>query len=814
MVDETGAAVGRAGRTRWRHRWALPFLLAVVLIVGSVGLPALQREARAANSNTYYINTNAFGKAGTCVAGSDSYDPTGVNNKCTLGAAMTAANASATKMTITLATDYAATIPAGTQAMITPSGLTTDCMDTTYVNYTTTAKGAYYAATKPMTIDLQNKLGIVATANQLTSILLNGSNIELLNASEIRNSLTSIIVGSAANGVRIDGGKTMPMSGKLIQRFLEIHGGAQNVTFTNYTVGNLDPGTVANHRAAVQFSGGTAAKNIVIDNVTFTTTHDPYSSAYTCSETDSSGCVNNAIIFVTGANLNGLQISNSTFLNLKKASTSTDSVIFSVDAGNTTAGTLWNFDFHDNTIINSGSCSTISLTFANCGLIFLPATGIQLANPSYVRNNSFTVDPALKVPHAVTWFGKESTSTPNQVSGLFVQDNYFDGFTSAAILLEWVGLVSVERNTFGPKHFSNPDPVAEETASVALATYATTGAMFSNENHIANNKIVTWRPTGVTVISQGCDAVIQAAAPPAPPPANMTNPVLPIRLDVFWTATSKAEVFVGSSQQVLSGTTASIVVSLPPEAVGAGGKLTGNLRLQTQSLKYTQPSSSHYSRLIPLTGTGSDTCVPKGVDSISPVTGAIQGGELLTLTGSGFLGLTAGGISVTFNDDAICASLTVVDDETMTCVVPASTLTPSRSGPVTVRVLVKGGVLSKFIDGYTYRYTGDLTVVTRAWMDAPPGLADEALYDALMASGHGGATEVPPGEILRPGVGITWTYTVTYARLVGGQPDGGAYDIALTDVVVTDDRLGEVCTIPVLYMNTPYGCAAAAVLDL
>ena len=804
-------AVVETPRSRWWSRWAVPVVLAMVLVFGV--LPGQNPEARAANATTYYVNTNAFGKAGTCVAGDDSYDPAGVNNKCTLGAAMTAANASATKMTVTLATGYAATIPAGTQAMITPTATTTDYMDTTYVNYTATAKGAYYAATKPMTIDLQNKLGIAAIANQLTSILLNGSNIELLNASEIRNSLTSIIVGTAANGVRIDGGKTMPMSGKLIQRFLEIHGGAQNVTFTNYTVGNLSNGTVANHQAAVQFSGSTAAKNIVIDNVTFTTTHDPYSSSYTCSETDSSGCVNNAIIFATSANINGLEIKNSTFLNLKKASTSTDSVVFSADAGNLTSATLWNFDFHDNTIINSGSCSSLALTFANCGLMFLPAGGIQLANPTYIRNNSFTVDPALLVPHAVTWFGKESLSGGNALSGLFIQDNYFDGFKSAAIMLEWVGLVSVERNTFGPNQFSNPDPAQEETASVALATFSTTGAMFSNENQIANNKMVTWRPTGVNVVSQGCDAVIQATAPPTPAPANMTNPVLPVRLDVFWTPKDKAEVFVGSSQPVLSGTTASIVVSLPPEAVGAGGKLTGNLRLQTQSLKYTQPSSSQYSRLIPLTGSGSGTCSPKGVDTIDPVAGSVQGGELLTMTGTGFLGLTPGGITVTFNDDAMCGSVTVVDDETMTCVVPASTRTPSRSGPVTVKVLVKGGVLSKFIDGYAYMYEGDLKVVKRGWADAPDDLSDEALYDALMASGHGGATEVASGETLRPGSVITWTYEVTYVRKVGGIPDGGPNDIGLEEVVVTDNRLGPVCTITVLYMNTPYGCAASGLID-
>jgi len=462
-------------------------------------------------------------------------------------------------------------------------------------------------------------------------------------------------------------------------------------------------------------------------------------------------------------------------------------------------------DFHNNTIVNSGSCKTQNgPNDAFCSLISLPGS-FPTTMETYIQNNTFIVDPALGIPAAITWYGSQTT-TPATATKVHIQDNYFDGFQKSTIWLYNAGLVTMERNTFGPNTFSNANTVTEETVSVGAGTGA---GMIVNEGATSNRKIVTWRPTTVSAAGQGCLATVAAAAA-SPIVAPGTAPALPLRLDVYWTATSKAEQYLGS-QTVSSGTSANLTITLPTEAYGPGGTLVGGVRLQTQALEATQMVSSQFSRVLPLTGAGDPACSTGGVDSIVRAGGSIHGGDLLTLKGTGLLALVAGGsLTITLNGDAPCAPVTAVDDETLTCVVPPSSRAGSRTGPVSVAVYQDATETAFFEDGWGYKADGELRLTKRPWTDAPEGLSGPELYAVLTAPEHGGATEVVAGGVIRPGTVIAWTYTLTYVHLDdAGAPVGGDSDVGLYQVEIVDDQNGLVCTIPVLYLNTPTGCASS-----
>jgi hypothetical protein len=75
-------------------------------------------------------------------------------------------------------------------------------------------------------------------------------------------------------------------------------------------------------------------------------------------------------------------------------------------------------------------------------------------------------------------------------------------------------------------------------------------------------------------------------------------------------------------------------------------------------------------------------CVAPTVASVSPNSGRISGGSVITITGTGFLGAT--GVTV---GGAPCTNFTVVNSTTITCTAP----TRSSAGPVSVEVTTPSG---------------------------------------------------------------------------------------------------------------------------
>jgi len=292
---------------------------------------------------------------------------------------------------------------------------------------------------------------------------------------------------------------------------------------------------------------------------------------------------------------------------------------------------------------------------------------------------------------------------------------------------------------------------------------------------------------------------ITAVPPVAGNPTGAVIPPQPVRLDAYWTATTKAEVFLGSYMVPSGSSTATFTMPVPAEAVKADGTLFGNVRLQAQVMASTLPqaASTQYSRWVGLTG----QVVNTAITAMSPDNGPVEGGSTLTLTGTGLSGLNPSDFTVLFNGSDPCTSVTIVDSATLTCVTPASTRSGSLTGAVGVTVLFKGTTLASFPDGYTYWADGVLKVEKKAWLTAASPLD--------FGTVRRGATELPSRELLRPGTMVAWTYTVTYGYVVGGQPYGGPGDIGLTQLEVVDDQLGVVCVIATVHLNTPAACTDA-----
>jgi hypothetical protein len=439
---------------------------------------------------------------------------------------------------------------------------------------------------------------VIDTSNNVgTTFYINGSNITLKNFSNIQSTMTAFLISGNSNGVTIDGGTTLQPDGAWTKQFLVIANGAQNVTFSNYTIGNLTNGAAAKCAgAAVCFApNGNATAvttNTVIDNVTFTSTAS--STNTTCTTANSAGCVNNSIaVYDATVNVNTLDIGNSTFSNLNKGAV-TDPVVFAGVLGMSLAS----LNFHDNTVTNTSATGCTAALSYNCALIVLPTATttdtVYLTGSSYIQNNQFHDDVALGQLNAIYWRGPAYTAGSTLGSNLYIQDNDFAGFTAAAINITYGGLVTVQRNTFQTSTYGNPNTMSEETGT-------NTGAMFVNGTTTTNNAIRTWYPTAAVIAgpSSACVATLTVAAPTA----NM--PPVPVTLDVFWTASHTAEVYVGRVTGVRT-TNSTVTVPVPTALLGADGTLSGLLRLQTQTSgatgTFTQPESSQYSRTVAITG--------------------------------------------------------------------------------------------------------------------------------------------------------------------------------------------------------------------
>ena len=141
-------------------------------------------------------------------------------------------------------------------------------------------------------------------------------------------------------------------------------------------------------------------------------------------------------------------------------------------------------------------------------------------------------------------------------------------------------------------------------------------------------------------------------------------------------------------------------------------------------------------------------------------------------------------------------TVTVLSATTMTVTAPPH-------DPATVDVSIdKNGLTALMASAYTYVATGTLELSMQGW--ACPA---NATLDDVQTPGV--CQLIPDGGYAVSGTTVTWLYTATYVSLgLNGTPLDPSLG-QLTGVTVTDAKLGQVCTVASLPLNTPYPCVAS-----
>jgi len=701
--------------------------------LGSVGGPQVAVAAPGGQPVTILVNSADFGGPdtnpgdGVCDAGGTVVVAGETKARCTLRAAIEEANALSSSMGATNGDEVLVTLDPGFVGGTIAGDNTSSAnfMQTTAASDIATG-AVWFAVTAPMTIDLKDALhtdtaAAAAPSYASTVFAITGANVTVKNASGILGGDTSFVIGGAASGVVLDGGTTYQSKNNYAKRFVVVNNGAAGVTLRNYRVGGLGSVLSANaalvptYGALVFTPAGQASattRNVLVDGVDFTSPQTSAPSSATCAANNGAGCVNTAVALNAGARLNGFELRGSTVKNLKGYVNGSSTVTQIFNAYNVRVDqAVSNLNIHDNTFTNNSTYAALNQALLTA-LIMLPTyqtTGVAvgLGGTNTIANNRFDNSGTTTQAYAIGW-DPEITAT-TRASGLTIADNYFDGFQTAAILLKSAGLVSVERNTFGPKSASASPTANEPTAdnvsyNASTAPNSSATGLFMGLSN-TNQRIRTWTPVSASLTS-ACQVSFTAQQTLALP--------MPARVDVYWTATSKAEKYLGSVS-VASGTSTPVKVWLPSAAV-TGGKGSGFVRLQTQTWgtggAYAQASSSQFSGILAVPATACTPPVLKAA-TISRTHGPASGGGTLTVAGQGF-DVAAPSVVFQAGGNAVpCADVAVASGTELTCTIPASPLPGDGTGSADVVVSAGGQVIGTFAGGYTY-YRSTLTAPDRA----------------------------------------------------------------------------------------------------
>ncbi|NKY24423.1 hypothetical protein [Cellulomonas denverensis] len=512
--------------------------------------------------------------------------------------------------------------------------------------------GAIFEVTAPVIIDLEHKVTAAPVSTLdgpgAAAFYLNGSDIELIGVDNTYSGETAFYVGPNAANVTIRDG-AVQTANYYPERFLVVRGGASNVTVRNYDVagfasnnsewgwGWVDGATTA----------ATAVTSLTIDNVRYNA-----NLSGSCDSSSATGC-SSTPVQAEGQHVNQLTFTNNTVTNFNRAGDNNNRLL---NLRNATVGTvLWS----GNTITNprqysadslidfgvSGAGATVgSFTITDNvftdvqvaseemnGIIRLPANK-SISGTGLISGNTFLAGDAQS--QAIYWQGPYSDAVNVSASHVVIEKNYFDGWgdnsSRSTIRMYQTGAVTVRQNTFGTTTGTQTNTVTEE--GTASGSYATT--MLSNWSYGANGKMNTWFPTArssanvqsANLTAQRCTIDLEVA-----PPSDSANnadisgsryPATPVTLDLYWTASRTAEVYL-ESVQVASDARTTLQVELPlpgderldhlPDGATlpvdpTTGAVSGGLRLQTQDPNAGDTTaSSQYSRVALIDG----TCQPE-----------------------------------------------------------------------------------------------------------------------------------------------------------------------------------------------------------
>lgn len=635
---------GVHGTTR-RGRAAIGFAATVTLVAAALVVGVFTAPRAAALTYRFEVESAAFGGGDALL--SDGICTTMVTllpiGPCTLQAAIEQANYSNSsgehEVFITVDDD----IPIGSPMTGTPTRMDTST-DVSYIAGLGDIYGAVFVITAPMTINLEHRLLPDATQSsaeiaESAAFHINSPNVTLLNVDDALSSGTSFVFGPLADNVLVDGSEDGVRRGTVIteknwfpERFALFKPGAKNITLRGYDVQGFY--NSATEGGIFFFEDTVAADGQLISNILIDDIRVMYPASGGCSATDGRGCRPNLVYGYGPSTLDhhNIQIDGLTFTNLRVQNMSGTQQAFSFN-GSTDTGTLGTYSMRvaNLTITDSKFLNNdVEGAGEDDAFIALPYGG-SLTGITRIERNVFTTpttdETAIYVNAAgPTPQGANSTAA----SGIYIQDNYFDGYQAAASAVRFsrTGTATFTRNTFGSNTRSSSTADEETTDS----------GMFNNVDTTANQEIRTWYPTAAAVLTgplpQDAAVAHNASLDPSTPtclasvsvvrPTTTPIPENPVTLDVYWTSGNDAEVYLGSASGI-SGQEAQLIVPLPigtvqfPSNVDAdatipvtvvnpsSGAVGGNLRVQTQVQAYAQLQSSQYSRVVALTG---NTCQP------------------------------------------------------------------------------------------------------------------------------------------------------------------------------------------------------------
>jgi len=697
--------------------------------------------ADAAPGDIFYVNSTAAGTAGTCVVNQDT--PTGT---CSLGAAIVAANADSGTPTVKAATGFTGTIT------LPDSGY--------MVSATLTGSGgvpnitkAYYGITNPMILNLQG-IGITETnnTNANAGFYVNAAGVTITNGNDAAHPVivggTAIVVGPSANGVTIENFTNQQTATWELNRFLEIVGGAKNVTIQNNTIsGNAN---FSGYGAAVGFtspgtSGATTSSNIIIQNNTFgmATAGGKCTNGNACGADGIAGDPNNSMTVL------GLQITGNTFRNIVEDGYYAGTAIgLSGQSANRDSATLRTPDL----TISNNTFTNVAVAASDNVAVVMPPGGAAFTNAT-ISNNVFDNSGRGAASGAAIYYAGSTNGTT--ASNLTITGNTINGFGTSGtnvggISLWKAGIVTIRYNKFGTSSY---------TGAVTNANQETgNNAMVRNYDSTSNQAIVTWNPQATangtanpgTLTATLNGGVCQASFFVVPPSASGTTlPKVPLEIDLYFSNSTYAETYL---QTLTASTSAAIpvTVTVPASAINqTTGAVAGAFRVQTQvpgsNIGSTQAyESSQMSRVLTLTG----SCAAPGMAQITPASQSTDvtmnpapGDNVQTFTINrvqGTMGtltvnvvLTPGSTDATHA--AAAAGVNYTTPTTAKCTWAAGNADPCV---ITVPLLAKSD--GKTLD-YTATLQGATTTVAGTWNDTN-------LIDPAMKSAIGTIVDPPMGD--------------------------------------------------------------------
>ncbi|MER7797381.1 hypothetical protein [Microbacterium sp. NPDC096154] len=599
-------------------------VLAVAVVVAAGVLVSLVSSPdRADAATTLVVDSPAWG-------GQDATPGDGLcrttAGTCTLRAAIEESNAlnlPAGELTITV--DPSVPVGGLTGAL----NYTTNRMLSTAISYEDTG-GAMFHVTAPVTIDLGHRLQAdgSATDGAAAMFYLNGPDIRLLNADLVRGvGETGIVVGPDARDVVVDGGggQINTDNSYYPERFMVIREGVQGLTVRGYAIrGFWDSVTSGGVFVFNSLAPYTPRSDIAITDIDVL-----YNSGTACGASDGSGCRTRLTNFVPWNPANNVT-NGLSFTRMHVQNMTTQNAFSFANSQDWTGGTsvsISDLEIADNVFVNNVGRGTGE---AN-PFIMLPLGG-HLTGETHISRNVFsraTSGQTYAIYYAEgTRLGDDSTADSTVASQVYIEDNYFNGYTANSIRVFQSGLVTVAGNAFGTRSGSQARPgIVEEYddgGPVMLNTY------HGIVDHSANQGIRTWYPSSAAAVLTAAPAAGVAVADDprdgAVPTCLAQVPVVrgagtdndsqpagqPVTLDVFWTADRTAELHVGRVSGI-TGDAATIAFPLPvgdialpdgtARAVDPGtGAVSGYVRLQTHVEGLGQLESSQYSRVVAVSG--------------------------------------------------------------------------------------------------------------------------------------------------------------------------------------------------------------------